>query len=423
MISSFKGLSFVVLLLFTTQIMAAVITKIEFVGNNKTNEKILLQEMQSKIGDELNIETVKADVQSIMDLNLFRNVEYYLYSDGDEVFDNDIKLVIHVKEKYYLFILPEIRVDEEDKTIHYGVRAYWDNISGTNQRLRLRLREYGEVLGVTDIRQSLTYTIPRIQGSPYTLELFNQYRDAAVEFVDGDPQQRNEMKVGFNLQRWMNLKSRSSGWYIGGGLYAEERSNEALLSGGIANPDFKGNFVELRVGYKKINQYFFNRRGKDFGYILETTKLLSNDEDYTKHLLFYRSYYRLKSNPMNNLNVQVQLGVSEGDYLGDTVYSLGGKKLRGYDKGSYIGNTMLLMNIEYLVPFSKDPAYRYGVLFDIGNTYESIENIELKELHPAIGVGFRWKVAAFVKVNIRLDIGYAIDTGDTNILLNSRHLF
>ena len=84
---------------------------------------------------------------------------------------------------------------------------------------------------------------------------------------------------------------------------------------------------------------------------------------------------------------------------------------------------MVLMNLEYLVPFSSDPAYRYGVLFDLGNTYEKMSDIDFSDLHPAIGVGFRWKLAAFVKVNIRLDIGYAIDTGSSNVLLNSRHLF
>lgn len=409
--------------MLSTHVMAAVITKIEFVGNKKTSEAVLLQEMQTKIGDELNIAMVKADVQSIMDLNLFKNVAYSLYSDEDDVFENDIRLVIHVKEKYYMFILPEIRIDEEDRTVHYGVRAYWDNIAGTNQSLRLKLREYGNVLGVDDIRQSLVYKIPRINGSPYTLELFNKYRDAAIESDVVDPQLRNEIKYGFNVDRWRHLKSRSSGWYIGGGLYTEQRNNEALLAGDTSSPDLQGDFVELRFGYKRINQYLFNRRGKDFGYILDTTRFLSNDVDYTTHLLFYRSYYRLKSRPMNNLNVQVQLGVSDGDYLGDTVFSLGGKTLRGYDKNTYIGNAMLLMNIEYLVPFSRDPAYRYGVLFDLGNTYESAGDIDFKNLHPAIGVGFRWKVSALVKVNIRLDIGYAIDTGDSNVLLNSRHLF
>ncbi|MCK4711033.1 MAG: BamA/TamA family outer membrane protein, partial [Gammaproteobacteria bacterium] len=300
----------------------------------------------------------------------------------------------------------------------------WDNILGTNQSLRLKVREYGETLGVNDIRQSLTYRIPRINGSPYTVDLFTNYRDAAVEFDAADPQLREEIKYGFNVQRWRHLKSRSSGWYLGAGLYTKERSNEALYTGDSSRPDYQGDFLELRFGYKKINQYLFNRRGKDFGYILDTTQILFNaEENYTKHLLFYRSYYRLNAYPLNNLNVQLQLGVSDGDYLGDTVFSLGGKTLRGYEKDSYSGNAMVLMNLEYLIPFSTDPAYRYGVLFDLGNTYDSTKDIDLADLHAAIGVGFRWKLAAFVKVNIRLDIGYAIDTGSSNILLNSRHLF
>ena len=405
-------------------IFASVITQIEFVGNDKTQSHVLLQEMRSKVGDVLDVKKVEEDVQAIMDLSLFRSVDYYLYA-ADDLVPGNIKLVILVKEKYYIFILPDIRFDEEEHELRLGVRAYWDNIAGTNQSMRLKIREHGDTLGVDDVRKSLAYTIPRINGSPFTLKLFHRTRDAVVDDLAGfEPQTRDELKTGFDLLRWYHLKNRSSGWYMGLGLYTEERNNEAFNIGDISKQDFQGDFWGFRIGYKRVNNYLFNRRGKDFGYELDTTRVLfDDDESYTRHLLFYRSYYRLKQRPLNNLNVQLQLGWSEGDYLGDTVFSLGGKLLRGYEKGEYTGNAMLLMNLEYLIPFSNDPAYRYGLLFDIGNTYDRFEDIDLGRLHPAIGVGFRWKLAAFVKVNIRLDIGYAIDTGDSNILLNSRHLF
>lgn len=415
-------LAFIFLLLAATQAMASVIASIEFIGNKNTQAFVLLQEMRSQVGDELDIATVKEDVQAIMDLHLFRDVKYSVY---DSISKNNVRLVIRVTEKHYLFVLPEIRVDEVDKALHYGVRAYWDNIAGTNQSLRLKLREYGETLGVQDIRQSLEYTMPRIDGSPYTLNFFTEYRESVIEYSAADPQFRQEKKIGFNVDRWRHLDNRSSGWYLGTGLYREERNNSALYDGDVSLADLQGNFLQLRFGYQKINEYLFNRRGKDFGYILNTNRILFNEEDrFTKHLIFYRSYYRLKSHPMNNLNVQMQLGASDGDYLGDNVFSLGGSELRGYsERGLYNGNAMVLMNIEYLVPFSNNPAYRYGVLLDVGNAYDRAKDIDFKGLHTTIGLAFRWKVAAFVKVNIRLDIGYATDTGDSNIILNSRHLF
>ena len=424
LVRNIHSLLFICLLFAAIPVQAAIISKIEFVGNNKTLDFVLLQEMQSKVGDRLNIKTVEADVQAIMDLSLFREVEYFLYEEEDQVFDSNVKLVIRVNEKRYLFILPEIKMDEDDNRLYYGVRAYWDNIGGSNKSLRFRAREFGEVLGVRDIRQSLTYRIPRLNGSPYTLEVFNDYRDAAIESATDDPQLREEFKYGFTVERWLNPKGRSSGWYIGAGLYTEERKNEAMFAGDISLPDFRGDFLELRLGYKKINEYLYNRRGKDVGYIINTNQFFSSDqESHTKHLLFYRSYYRLKSNPLNNLNVQVRLGFSNTDYLGDTVFDLGGRSLRGYAKAAYTGNAMLQMNIEYLVPFSIDPAYRYGLLFDIGNTYERVSDIDVSDLHPSIGFGFRWKLAAFVKVNIRLDFAYALGTGDSNVLLGSRHVF
>lgn len=422
-IKKYFRLLLITVLFSSGSVWASIIKQIEFVGNDKTKDFVLLQEMRSKVGDTLDIKTLKDDLQAIMDLHLFRSVDYYLYAADDNI-KGHIKLVIIVKEKYFLFVLPDIRFDEEDREVRIGVRAYWDNIAGTNQSLRLKIREHGDTLGVSDVRRNLSYTIPRINGSPFVLKLFTNNRDAVIDDYVVSPQKRTEFKYGFDLLRWYHLKNRSSGWYMGTGLYKEERNNDAFYNGDLSEEDYRGNFWGFRIGYKKINNYLFNRRGKDFGYTLDTTRLFFDaEENYTKHLLFYRSYYRLKNYPLNNLNVQVQLGVSEGDYLGDTEFSLGGKFLRGYEKGAYTGNAMVLMNLEYLVPFTNNPAYRYGVIFDVGNTYDRFEDIDLSRLHPAIGVGFRWKLAAFVKVNIRMDIGYAIDTGDSNILLNSRHLF
>lgn len=403
---------------------AAIIDQIEFVGNEQTKDRLLQREMLSKVGDKLDIKTVDGDIQAIMNLGLFKSVDYYLYA-ADVPKPDHVKLVIYVREKYYLFILPEIRYDEEDREFRLGVNAYWDNINGVNHSLRFKLREHGDTLGVTDVKKSLTYSMPRINGSPYRLKLFYKNREAVVEFENADPQQRAEFKAGFELFRWYKLNNRSRGWYSGIALYKEQRENQAFYDGGTSLGNYQGDFWGFRFGFKDVNEYLFNRRGKDFGYSVDTTKYLSDhgDEEYTKHLLFYRSYYRLHHYPLNNLNVQVKLGVSDGNYLGDTEFSLGGSSLRGYEKGIYAGNAMLQMNIEYLIPIGENPAYRYGVILDAGNTYDSFEDIDLARLHPAIGIGFRWKLADFVKVNLRLDIGYAIDTGTTNILLNSRNLF
>lgn len=404
-------------------IQAALITQIDFIGNEKTREYVLLQEMQSKVGDSLDITVLKEDLQAIMNLGLFRHVDYTLYAADDGI-DDHVRLVVQLKEKYYLFVLPEIRFDEVDKEIRLGVRAYWDNIAGSNHSLRLKTREYGGTLGVDDIRHELTYGMPRLYGSAFNIELFNLLREAAVVKDNADPQARKEKKYGFDVLRWRHLNQRSSGWYLGAGLYHEERNNQALSVGDISEPDYRGNFWGFRLGYKQVNEYLFNRRGKDFGYTLDTTRFLfESDQNFTKHILFYRGYYRLKSQPMNNLNVQLELGVSEGEYLGDTEFYLGGSELRGYAKNYYSGNVRVLMNLEYLKPFTNNPSYRYGMLFDMGNTYARFEDIELTRLHPAIGVAFRWKLAAFVNVNIRLDIGYAIDSGNSNVLINSRHLF
>lgn len=402
---------------------ADIVSAIEFEGNDVTKESVFLQEMQTKVGDEFDLEKLKSDIQAIMDLGLFRNVDYSL-SYTDQIMSGNVAITISVHEKYFLFVLPRIRYDDDEGKFHWGVSASWNNIGGLNRHLTYKLSEHGKTLGVLDLREKLTFSMPRLNGSPYNLDFYTQNREAVVGDVYDNPQNRKEHVSGIDLFRWFNPKRQSSGWYAGAGIFQADYRNDAFYSGMPSSDDHQGDFLSLKFGFQRINEYLFNRRGKDYGIIIDTTRFLfDNDEHSVRYQLFYRSYYRLKSNPMNNLNVQVRAEVSEGNYLGDVAFSLGRSSLRGYEAATYTGNALFAMNIEYLMPFDRDPAYRYGYIMDLGNTYERGEEMDLTHLHPSVGVAFRWKLAAFVKVDLRIDIAYGIDEDSFNLLAGTRHVF
>ncbi|MCG8516178.1 MAG: BamA/TamA family outer membrane protein, partial [Halanaerobiales bacterium] len=83
-------------------------------------------------------------------------------------------------------------------------------------------------------------------------------------------------------------------------------------------------------------------------------------------------------------------------------YRLGGSEtLRGYDYGSFSGNNLLLLKVEYRFPIVDNFT---GVVFaDGGNTWDELAEIELGELHYSLGLGIRMNTPIGM---IRLDYGF-----------------
>lgn len=399
-----------------------IISEIEFIGNDVTREALFFQEMQTREGDELDIKTIESDVQAIMDLGLFRTVEYEI-EEIDEDDPERLRLLIEVREKHYLLLLPRLRLSDTGE-FNAGIKVSWRNLGGMNQSLDWLVEERGETFGVSDIRRSLTYSYPRIMDSPYQVSFYGSTRDAVVNAETEDPQLRQEQAYGVHLFRWFNPLGQSSGLYASVGLNNQQRFNLAYFPGDQTLPDFGADFINFSIGYRDINEYLYYRRGKDVGYILSTSGFFSPaDESFTQHYMFYRSYYRLKSRPTNNLNVQAVLGISEGDFLGDKAFALGGSALRGYEKDEFKGNALIQINMEYLIPFTADPIYRYGYFMDIGNAFEDVDSVNISDLHVGIGMGMRIKLVAYVGVDLRIDLGYAVDNEDYRFTVGSRHAF
>ena len=125
--------------------------------------------------------------------------------------------------------------------------------------------------------------------------------------------------------------------------------------------------------------------------------------------------------PHHNLDVQLQLGLSSDRVFNEDAYSLGGSGLAARLQGrQFQGNAYALANIEYLAPLFGYYPFR-GVLFaDVGNTYPSNRDIDLTDLKSSAGLGLRWKIKSFVKLDLRVDVAYAFDTGETRVYAGAR---
>jgi len=415
--------TFLFLVLCSLSVEAAMhIRSISFKGNFITQESLLLREMYVTEGDVLDLKNIEKSVQGIMDLGLYKSVRYYLAVDYVYANENAVDLVIELEEKFYLLILPQVRINEDET--HLGVQIRWDNVFGLNHEMRFMVEDRGTTDGVNERRQRIRYKYPNVNGSNYELNIKLININDVDEIDDLTSVDRIDRNLNAGLFKWLNPTGRNRGWFAGIGVNYRKRENKVVF-GDLSDNKMDAMVIEMQYGYKDLHEYAYNRGGKAFGYNLGVAHHgLGSDSEFFNHQLYYRSYYRFESRPHDNLNVQTLFSHSTENILDNEAYSLGSNQgLRGYDSNSIVGNTMLLLNIEYLTPSTIAPSLRYVYFIDMGNTYDDISEIKNGHLKTGVGMGLRWKIPMFVRVDLRFDIAYATKEDDYRISFGFRHIF
>ncbi len=403
---------------------ANVITDIQFTGNKKTRPRTMLQEMLVRVGDPADPDKIEMSRQAIMDLELFQRVEAQLKPD-----DRGQILLIKVKEKHYLLPLPRLSRNA-DGDIRYGAQLRHDNLAGLNQKLDLKyeIKELSENEVDEERSYSIDYTYPRVGGSAYQLDVALGQEESDIDRARGGLQGlylKNQDTASFGVSRWVHLKGPSRGWRANLGVSYSDTAYE-LVSG---DPGLftGGRVVALRTGvaYTDVRNFLFSRTGSEYGYGIEVASPnLDSETSYTSHSLYYRRFQHVGDKPHTNLNYQLKAGISNNDLFGEEFYSLGGgDTLRGYGRNDIEGNAFLLANIEYLRPLRDKPVLRGLVFVDVGNAYEDFDDIDLGDLLFGVGAGIRWKIKSFVKLDLRIDAAYAVDTGESKAYVGTKQTF
>ncbi len=103
------------------------------VGNEKTHESVILREMETAVGDEMDMEILKRDQQRIENLQLFNRVEIEMIEQPDGV-----TVLVMVTERWYIFPYPILYANERDwKKLSYGAGIVHSNFRGRNTNIGL----------------------------------------------------------------------------------------------------------------------------------------------------------------------------------------------------------------------------------------------------------------------------------------------
>ncbi|VAW57934.1 hypothetical protein MNBD_GAMMA11-1425 [hydrothermal vent metagenome] len=384
------------------------------------------REIYIKPGDVFNEAKVEKSRQAVMDLGLFKTVSYYVeenYSDPDtESGDSYLEIVFVVKEKYYFYVLPKLKLD--DNEIFFGAQLTWDNAWGLNHSIKARYEDRGSTAGVGESKNSLKYLYPNVNGSVYNLEFRLQSSNTVDEADTANLVDRQDETFQVGISRWLNRQGRNRGWFIGGSARYQQRLND-VLSGNFLSENVEATVLGINAGFRDLKEYEYNRGGKFFSYTLDwSDESVGSGSEFVRYQLAYRSYYRLDNSPYKNLNVQTQFGHANNKILGQYAFSLGSRNdLRGYENNRFNGNVMLLVNMEYMFPHPRHPTVRYVYFADIGNAYESSRDVFHQPLNVGAGVGMRWKIRSLVNIDLRADIGYGFTDDDYRFSFGTRHAF
>jgi outer membrane protein assembly factor BamA len=400
----------------------ATIGEIRFVGNKTTRPEILLQVMLLKVGQPANPRLIERSRQAIMDLGLFKSVTAVLLDEAGRTV-----LLITVKEKYYILPVPKLNRDA-DNNFTLGAQLRMDNLAGLNQRLRVtyEAEKVDNSAGTTKTTR-LEYTYPRIRGTPYDID-FNvgRTRIPSDTIVDGAPEayQAEVSNASLGVNRWLRQETPTVGWRAGSGLTWQKQVYDVYAGTPPNLREGRAVAIIALLEHTKVHDYLYSRGGRVYGYNgTFGVPSFGSDSDFTLHQFYFRGYYPMSDKPHRTVDVQVQLGLARDTVFGPA-YALGGSgSLRGYASNSITGNAFFLVNVEYLTPFYNYYPLRAGAFMDVGNTYPSNAALNFSDLKTSVGLSLRLKLKSFVKIDLRVDYAYAVETGDTKVYAGTKEQF
>ncbi|MCH7964442.1 MAG: BamA/TamA family outer membrane protein [Bacteroidetes bacterium] len=142
---------------------SVIIDSIVIIGNDQTEDFIILRELTVALGDTLNPKLAEYNRERVYSLNIFNEVKLHPFQ-----LNNVNYLLITIEESWYIYPLPFLTLKDRDwSKISYGVAVKIANFRGRNETLRGRL-----ALGY-DPSLTFSYSNPNLSRN---LDLFSIFQ-------------------------------------------------------------------------------------------------------------------------------------------------------------------------------------------------------------------------------------------------------
>lgn len=369
-----------------------IINRIDYTGNDVTNDDILRREMTLKPGQRALKPMLEASLKNVYSTNLFQQVSL----DVDYAPDGSPNLYVNVVERSSRNLRFSMRVDNE-RNLQLLLDLRDENLFGTGQELGitgsggLRNREYrAELKSNRFFNTLLTYTLTgaysfrNINGYAETInndinelqvQQINEYRNIRFggSFLLG-----TQLEIGSQLQRFGILYSQLS--------YENIQYNK-LEGTGPPNEEFNVSKLKLGGTIDTQDKIPFPDAGSFLNFFYETSlNELGSDLSYSKLFIDYEQYLHIGT--LHTLKPRFVFGFADKTTPIAEFFSIGGQNsffgmVEDQQRGRQILNTSL--EYRFLLPYRLFFDTYLRLRYDLGKVWENTEDIRFKDLRHGIG--------------------------------------
>ena len=388
------------------------IREIAFRGNEVTQPRVMLREMDVKVGDPADPRRIERSRQGVQDLGLFRSV-----SVRQEPVSDGVRLVFTVKEKFYILPFPRVYASS-DGGYGWGAQLRWNNLWGLNHTFNplFERRQPSEGSGDPETRGIQTRWQIRY-GAPFVFDSRYSVGFAAgslqTPYLEPDRYDTTNTSVSIGLSRKLTEGRGIQGWAGTTGLNWSEE-----VTSGAQAPAGRGHAVAASVGayYRDLHFNVYSDSGTAYGFEVQSaTRDIASDYDFTSWGLGYARYLAIGATPHQNLNLQFDLGARHDGAFGGDAFAVGGNEsIRGFEPETAKGDAYYAVSVEYLRPVFRN-SIRVLAVIDAANAFETPADAHLDKVFVSAGLGVRVRIQAFVALDLEIGVAWPLDGGSPRL--------
>jgi outer membrane protein insertion porin family len=394
------------------------VKKINVLGNNVTDEKVIRNQILVDEGDPFNEILFSKSINNIKALNFFRDVDYNIKVNEE---DRSRIIDISIEEKPTGEIFAGAGTGTNGATVSFGVKE--NNYLGKGVSVDTNAN-----ISADSIRGRFIVNNPNYNNSDKSVSFSVQASEDDKLSSYGYKSTRTGFTIGTNFEYYNDL-------YLG--LATENFIEDINVTSKASNKQKKmaGNYVDsfisLNLNYDKRDQKFATSKGYYSFYnidlpVLSDTGTLSNTYQYKYFTELYEN---------NNSSFSFLLGssfsVNDKDIKLSERLFIPGFRLRGFERGKigpkdgddFIGgNYMSAINLSSSLPriFENSQNLDVSIFLDAANVWgvdydDSIS--ENKEIRTAVGIGLNWTT---VVGPLSFSLSQPLTKADTDITENFR---
>ena len=364
------------------------VERINILGNNVTDEKVIRNQLEIDEGDPFNEILQNKSLNNIRSLNFFKKVSSEI-NDSENEFNKIINIT--VEEKPTGEIMAGAGVGTSGSTVMFGVKE--NNFLGKGIGLNSELK-----ISEEDLKGSLTVSNPNFMNSNKSVYFKLESSETDKLTTSGYKNNKNGFNIGTSFEYLDDLRLG-----IGTSNYYEKISTNSTASAAQQKQEghYWDSFLNLNFTQDKRNQKFQTSSGFVSRYSLDLP-IVSDTNSFINEYS-YKYYTELFTENVSSIGISIgsAFSIDDSDIKLSERLFIPGRKLRGFESGKvgpkdnkdFIGgNYMATLNFTTSIPQVLPNTQNLDVIFfvDVANLwgvdYDSSIDGESK-IKSSVGIG------------------------------------